>query len=76
MLREKYDRVSANRAHAQCLHMIEPVCIRAKSQEGSAHWAGAEKLNLDCCLPAGVPNVYVLRAYPKTARSTAILAVP
>ncbi len=71
LLREEFDRVDAKRAHAQCLHMVEPVCIRAKTHEDSTRWPGAEKLDLDCCLPAGVPYVYVLGQAAGVSRAIA-----
>ena len=71
LLREKFDRVDAKRAHAQCLHMVEPVGIRAKAHDDSARWPGAEKLDLDCCRPAGVPNVYVLSQSAGVSRAIA-----
>jgi len=71
LLREKHDHVDAKRAHAQCLHMIEPACIRARSHDDSARWPGAEKLDLDCCVPAGVANVYVLGQAAGVSRAVA-----
>ncbi len=60
LLREKFNLVEGRKAHAHCLHMVEPVCIRAKSPEETTHWPGADQLDLECCMPAGVPNVYVV----------------
>nr|HPM85223.1 FAD-dependent oxidoreductase [Candidatus Anammoximicrobium sp.] len=71
LLREKFDRVDAKRAHAQCLHMIEPACIRAQAYEDSDRWPGAQKIDLDCFIPAGVPNVFVLSQAAGVSRAVA-----
>ena len=60
LLREKYNRVVGQMAHAHRLHMIEPVSIRAESHDDGTDWRGADQLDLDCCRPLGIPNVYVL----------------
>jgi NADPH-dependent 2,4-dienoyl-CoA reductase/sulfur reductase-like enzyme len=71
LLREKHDRVDGKRAHAQCLHMIEPVCLRTEAYEAADRWPGADQLDLGCCLPAGVPYVYVLGQAAGVSRSIA-----
>lgn len=71
LLREKHDRVDGKRAHAQCLHMIEPVCLRTEAYEAADRWPGADQLDLGCCLPAGVPYVYVLGQASGVSRSIA-----
>ena len=71
LLREKYNRVDGKRAHAHSMHMIEPTSILAKSQEKAKLWPGSDKLNLDCCIPEGMPNVYVLSQSAGVSRAIA-----
>ena len=71
LLREKYNRVDGKKAHAHRLHMIEPASIRAKSQQEADQWPGSDKLSLDCCIPEGLPNVYVLSQSAGVSRAIA-----
>ena len=71
LLREKFNRVDGKKAHAHRLHMVEPASIRAKSQEEADRWPGSDKLNLDCCIPEGVPNVYVVSQSAGVSRAIA-----
>ncbi|MCH5378144.1 MAG: FAD-dependent oxidoreductase, partial [Planctomycetes bacterium] len=71
LLREKFNKVDGQKAHAHRLHMVEPVSIRAKSREKADDWPGSDKLDLDCCIPAGVPYVYVLSQSADVSRAIA-----
>ena len=71
LLREKYNRVVGKAAHAHRLHMIEPVSIRSESQDSPTEWRGADRLDLDCCRPLGIPNVYVLGQAAGVSRAIA-----
>ena len=71
LLREKFNRVDGKKAHAHRLHMIEPVSIIAKSSEAAAQWPGSDRLNLDCLIPEGLPNVWVLSQSAGVSRAIA-----
>ncbi len=60
LLREKFDLVQANRAHAHELHMVEPVAIVSEAAEVPSVWPGATRLNLDVCRPKGVGRLLVV----------------
>ena len=71
LLREKYNRVDGKMAHAHRMQMIEPVSIRCESQNGPAEWPGADQLDLDCCRPLDIANVYVLGQAADVSRAVA-----
>lgn len=71
LLREKHDHVDGKRAHAHRMHMVEPASIRTAAYEAADRWPGADQLDLACCLPAGVPYVYVLGQATGVSRSIA-----
>jgi flavin-dependent dehydrogenase len=71
LLREKFNRVDARRAHAHAMHMIEPTSIVSESQAGNTPWQGADKFDLDRCRPRGVANVYVLSQSADVPRTCA-----
>ncbi len=60
LLREKFNRVDAQRAHAHAMHMIEPAAILSESAGREAPWHGAAQFDLDRCRPRGAAYVYVL----------------
>jgi NADPH-dependent 2,4-dienoyl-CoA reductase/sulfur reductase-like enzyme len=60
LLREHFNRVEANKAHAHAMHMIEPVGIASESRDAAADWPGAAALDLDRCRPRGIAHLYVL----------------
>ncbi len=59
LLREYYNSVVGNRAHAHELHMVEPVSIVGEASEIPATWPGAAGLDLDVCRPRGTANLFV-----------------
>lgn len=60
LLREAYNQVQANRAHAHLMHIVEPVSIVSESQTPIATWPGAERLPLDACRPKGIADVLIV----------------
>ena len=73
LLREKYNRVVGQMAHAHRLHMLEPVSIRAESQDDGTAWREADQLDLDCFRPLGIANVYVLGQAAGVSREIAAM---
>jgi NADPH-dependent 2,4-dienoyl-CoA reductase/sulfur reductase-like enzyme len=71
LLRETFNRVDARKAHAHRMHMIEPACIRAQAAQQPDPWPGADRLDLDCCVPQGLPNVYVVSQSAGVSRTVA-----
>ncbi|NLY02706.1 MAG: FAD-dependent oxidoreductase [Rhodopirellula sp.] len=60
LLREKFNRVDAKKAHAHAMHMVEPVSIVSESRQSGVLGQDAESLDLDVCRPRGIAHLYVL----------------
>jgi flavin-dependent dehydrogenase len=71
LLREKFNRVVGQKAHAHRLHMVEPAAIRTKAHETATRWPGSDRLDLNCCVPEGVPNVFVVGPSAGVSRAIA-----
>ena len=71
LLREKFNRVDARRAHAHVMHMIEPTSILSESKETDTPWQGPGSFDLDRCRPRNVANLYVLGQSADVPRSWA-----
>ncbi len=71
LLREKFDLVQANRAHAHELHMVEPVSIVSEAAEVPSTWPGATELDLDVCRPRGIGHLLVVSQSAGVSREIA-----
>ena len=71
LLREAYNHVQANRAHAHLMHMVEPVSIVSESKTPISTWPGADGLSLDACRPKGVADVLVVSQSAGVSRQIA-----
>lgn len=71
LLREKFNRVVASKAHAHRMHVIEPSAIQTGTVEDGPDWPGGDKLSLECCVPEDVDHVYVLSQSAGISRALA-----
>jgi hypothetical protein len=53
------------------MHLVEPGCIIARGIDTSTVLEGALRLNLDCCRPLKVKNLYVLGSCSAVSRAAA-----
>ena len=71
LLREKYNRVDGDKAHAQRMHMIEPVSIVTESTFAGKTWPDAGTMDLDVFRPAGMDYIYLISQSAGVPRSLA-----
>jgi flavin-dependent dehydrogenase len=60
LLRERFNSVVGNQAHAHELHMVEPVSIVSEASEVPDTWPGATELDLNVCRPRGFEHLFVV----------------
>ena len=74
LLRERFNRVDARRAHAHAMHLVEPtssISDAPEARDADAPWPGVGQFDLDRCRPRGVANLYVLSQAADVPRSWA-----
>lgn len=71
LLREKFNFVRANQAHAHEMHMVEPVSIVSEASEAAAAWPGVVELDLDVCRPRGIDHLFVVSQSAGVSRAIA-----
>lgn len=71
LLRETFDIVKPDKAHAHRLHMIEPSAIVSQASKPAEVWEAAAQLDLKCFRPRDVAHVWVLSQAAGVARAIA-----
>lgn len=71
LLRETFDKVVTDKAHAHRLHLIEPSAVVSQAAKPAEVWEGAAQLDTKCFRPRGVDHLWVLSQAAGVARAVA-----
>lgn len=71
LLRDRYDKVRGNMAHAHRLHMVEPASLVTQATLTGTEWPDPAAIDLGVFRPAGLKHIYVMSQAAGVSRALA-----